>query len=229
MKPIGFQKTLSSGLVLQSAFGTENSIYPDVLQVRIGSNPRFQFDDYSHHYLLRNSVDPIGSMTITRNIDGPVDCQSLYPKSLFQEFGATLISTCKFRIISGTHNGFRTLRNLIREVWLHQTRDGMRLDLINSTLENVRFYKRIGYTTIENSEFRHPTLGTQSVAMFMATDPSVRSFIQKQCARLSNPLRLSTVQKAINAHLNKQEKYNEHRYDNHRHKNERYNDQRSMA
>jgi len=202
MKPNDFQKTLSAGLVLESAFGTENSVYPDILQVRIGNNPRFQVDQYSHHYLLRNDTEPIGSMTITRNVDGPVDCQSLYPKSLFQEFGAMLISTCKFRVIKGAHNGFRTLRNLIREVWLHQTRDGMRLDLINSTIENVRFYNRIGYTVIKNSEFRHPTLGTDSIAMFMATDPSIRSFIQKQCVGLSNPLRLSTVQKVINTPSN---------------------------
>ncbi len=200
MKRNDFQKTLSPGLVLVSAFGTDNSVYEDVLQVRVGNSPCFEFDDYSHHYVLRNGYTLIGSMTITRNIDGPVDCRSLYPKSLFQEFGATLISTCKFRVIKGAHNGFRTLRNLIREVWLHQTRDGMRLDLINSTLENVRFYNRIGYTAIKNSEFRHPTLGTDSIAMFMPTDPSVRSFIQKQCARLSDPLRLSTVQKVVNTY-----------------------------
>jgi len=202
MKTIDFAKTLNSGLVLESAFGTDNSVYEDLLQVRTGNHPRFKVDDYSHHYLLRNDSGPIGSMTITRNIDGPIDCQSKYPKSLFREFGATLISTCKFRVIKGAHNGFRTLRNMIREVWLHQTQDGMRLDLINSTLENVRFYNRIGYTAIKGSEFRHPTLGTQSIAMFMATDPSVRSFIQEQCARLSNPLRLSTVQKVVYAPSN---------------------------
>lgn len=202
MKDNYFKKTLGSGLVLESAFGVQNSVYADVLQVRIGNDPRFEFDKYSHHYLLRSNSEPVGSMTITRNVDGPFDCQAMYPRSLFKEFGPSLISTCKFRVTKGTHNSFGTLRSLIREVWRHQTRDGMRLDLINSTVENVRFYKRIGYTPINNSEFRHPTLGTQSVAMFMATDPSVRSFIQKQCEALSDPLRRSTVQKVVYAPSN---------------------------
>lgn len=202
MKTIDIQKKLGSGLILESAFGTENHTYANILKIRIGNDPRFEVDAYSHHYLLRNDTEAIGAMTITRNVDGPIDCRSLYPESLFREFGTKLISTCKFRVTKGAHNGIATLRSMIREVWLHQTRDGMRLDLINSTLENVRFYNRIGYTSIKSSEFRHPKLGTESIAMFMATDPSVRSFIQKQCAGLSNPLRLSTVQRVVNAPSN---------------------------
>ncbi|MEL7499529.1 MAG: hypothetical protein AAFN77_18135 [Planctomycetota bacterium] len=191
------KQNVASGLQLHVVFGTNNSIYPAVTKSRLGNQPRFEFDEYSYHYLLKDRGQSIGTVTVTRNPDGRIDCQQFYPNALFTQFGDRLCSTCKFYIRRNTATGLRALRFMIRGVWQHQVSHGMRLDVINATPSHIRFYQRIGYSVVANSGFRHPLLGTRSVVMIMATDPDVRSFVQDLFVGLKDQLSLDAVRQFI--------------------------------
>jgi len=190
----------TKNLKIITDFGTGNNTFDAVLHVRRIENSTpvvFDFDHYSQQYCLLHQSTPVGSMTITRHIHGPLDCSECYPHNLLEVYGPVLGSACKFRINPFPFSGFRTLRLMIREVWRDRLQDGTRLDLINAEQKLVPFYKRIGYSVIKGSDFFHPMLGTKSVSLMLATDPTRRSFLRDLFERLPDPLLLIDVLKNL--------------------------------
>lgn len=179
-----------------SAKGTDNELFGNVLRVRghehAGPNV-FHFDDYSSHYVLFAESKPIGCLTATRLQDGPIDCQEFYPAELLSEFGHLLFSCCKLRIVASPNASFQRLRCLIRAGWRHQLQHGARIDLMNAQSSFQAFYQRIGYRPASANHFRHPTLGTESVAMFLAADPNHASFCREEFRGISRPVYMDDV------------------------------------
>lgn len=184
-----------------AAFGVENSLYDHVLKVRQdedGHAAKFDFDAWSTHYVLFYESDPIGSMTVTRHKDGPVDCDEFYPKVLFQRYGDVLVSICKFRIRQGSHTGLGTFRTMTRAVWRNLLEVGVRVDVINIEKSNMVAFRRIGYQVIEGSDFVHPKLGTDSIAMVLSADPTRRSFFSDLFeTEIEQPVLMAEVMQAI--------------------------------
>lgn len=169
----------NSALAIVAQFGSEGVLYEKVLQVRIdenGCSSSFEFDTYSTHYVLFCESDAIGSLTVTRHVDGAIDCKELYPPVLFNRHGDVLASICKFRIHPGPHSSMKTFRMMVRAVWRDLLRLGVRVDVINIEKSNLAAFRRIGYVAIDNSDFIHPKLGTDSIAMVLSADPTHKSF-----------------------------------------------------
>lgn len=104
-------------LTVVADFGIESELFGKVLQVRGDggkSQPQYEFDEYSTHYVLFHNCEPIGSLTATRHVDGKIDCEEFYPAVLFDRYGEQLASICKFRIRPGSHSGMKTFRMMVR-------------------------------------------------------------------------------------------------------------------
>ncbi|WP_052329611.1 N-acyl amino acid synthase FeeM domain-containing protein [Rhodopirellula sp. SWK7] len=193
------------GLSIQRDFGTENRLYEQICSVRFGvegEQAEFDFDRYSYHYGLFVDDQPVGTMTATRLSDGEIDCAHAYPSNVMRVFHDEIYSTCKFRIQRSRCSSMRTLRAMVRAVWQDQLTLGSRLVLINAEQNLVPFYRRMGFHLIAGSDFVHPVLGTQSVALMMSADPTRRSFFTDQFENLCDPLWLDIVLQQCNSEEN---------------------------
>ena len=162
---------------LHRDWGTDHDLFGQVLEVRRQIHGRatvYPFDEYSDHYLLTRDWRPIGSLTVTHASDGPVDCQGFYPDALFDRFGDRLISACKSGLVPH-EGGFGIWRRFVQSGWHELLHRGVRLDVINVRRDRRRAFEAMGYVPIQGCRFTHPTLGTDSVGMFLAADPSRRS------------------------------------------------------
>jgi hypothetical protein len=187
-------------LLLRCGYGTASSIFESVLAIRRTADdalPFYSFDEYSMHYVVFHSGQPVGTLTTPRTRDGLIDCQSCYPPQLIDQYRKQIVSACKFRISSNPHSGMFLLRLMIREAWRDQLADGARLDVINVERKLVPFYRRIGYVALQGWDFVHPTLGTDSVPLILPADPTRRSFCQDLFASVDDPLLLTDVQAVL--------------------------------
>lgn len=165
-----------------SGYGVENNLYGRVLKVRADgakSTAEYEFDEYSYHYVMEWESIPIGSLTSTHFTDGRIDCAEYYPECVMNRYGEQLASTCKFKILQNHELGFLAFRTIVHCYWRDLLKRGVLIDLINIETKNTRPFEKIGYTVLPDSGFIHPTLGTDSVAMFMTADPSRKSLFQK--------------------------------------------------
>jgi hypothetical protein len=170
-------------------YGIHNDVFGDLVRVRQQSGARvnnFEFDSYSFHYGLVHQGEVIGTMTVTRASDGPLDCEQAYPSRLVQTFRDYISSPCKFRIQRGSFSSFRTLRTMLRYMWQDQLSFGCRAMLINADLKLVSFYRRIGFDVMDGSEFIHPLLKTSSVCMHMLAEPTRKSFFSDLFEKVNN-------------------------------------------
>ncbi|MCM2374129.1 N-acyl amino acid synthase FeeM domain-containing protein [Aporhodopirellula aestuarii] len=183
-------------LSIQRDFGTGNALYEQIATVRLGAEgerAEFEFDRYSYHYGLFVDDQPVGTMTATRLADGQIDCAHAYPPGVLRTFADEIYSTCKFRIHRSRCSSMKTLRMMVRAVWRDQLSLGSRLVLINAEKNLVPFYRRMGFHVIAGSDFVHPVLETQSVALMMSADPTRRSFFSDLFEDLCDPLWLEIV------------------------------------
>ncbi|EMI55912.1 N-acyl amino acid synthase FeeM domain-containing protein [Rhodopirellula sallentina] len=186
-------------LSIQRDFGTDNPLYDQIVKIRSdeqGQRSEFGFDRYSYHYALFVDDRPVGTMTATRLADGKIDCEEAYPQKLLRTFRDEIYSTCKFRIHRSRCSSMKTLRAMVRAVWQDQLSLASRLVLINAETTLVPFYRRMGFHVIEGSDFVHPALGTESVALMMPADPNRRSFFSDLFDDLEDPLWMDVVQAA---------------------------------
>ncbi|WP_404310788.1 N-acyl amino acid synthase FeeM domain-containing protein [Neorhodopirellula lusitana] len=181
----------SQDLKIVRVFGTVNDVFTQLRNVRGGtdSSPcEFDFDSYSYHYGLFVNDQAVGTMTVTRAADGIIDCEDLYPGDAIQRYRQVLASPCKFRINSGMHSTLRTLRLMLREAWRDQLTHGTRVVVINAEKLLVRFYNRMGFDVIDNSQFVHPLLGTNSICMSMRADPETDNHFADLFATVDTPI-----------------------------------------
>ena len=177
-------------IVIERAFGVEDRFFDQVIDVRKdGDGPiHNSFDPYSYHYLLRHQGTPVGTMTLTWLADGEIDCQEYYPERLLHLYHDQVISGTKLRINRGECSSLKTLRQFIGCVWQDHVKRGCRLNVMNAERRLAPFYRRLGFQVIEDSDFTHPTLRTESVVLVLAVDPNHRSFFQSIFELSEHPL-----------------------------------------
>lgn len=188
-------------LTIAAAFGINAALYDQALEVRKDENgvaSKFDFDAWSTHYVMFHESEPIGALTATQQKHGPVDCNEFYPQVLFQRYSDVLVSICKFRILPGSYSGMATFRTMVRAVWRDLLQLGVRIDVINIEKSNLAAFRRIGYVIIKDSEFIHPKLGTDSIAMVLSADPTHKSFFADLFeTEIDDPVLMADVLQAI--------------------------------
>lgn len=170
-----------SGITIKSGFGTDISLYGNAISVRKAHGDTelsSKKDERAFHVVVFCESQPVGSLMITRHSDGELDCGEFYPPVLVEKHGTELASVCKFRMLPGKHSGFKTFRLVVREVWRELLRLGIRVDAINIERSNSRVFQRMGYSVVPGFDFIHPTLGTDSIVMVLAADPSRESYFK---------------------------------------------------
>ena len=127
---------------LVSGRKSDSNLYSDVLTVRSNTDPRWddqttQVDNYSDQYCMFVNKTPVGSLGVTRLLDGDVYLSEFCPPQLFEDFQDSLASAYRFRILSEFRRsstllpGLQLSKHLVREVLREQIRKGSRLDVIN--------------------------------------------------------------------------------------------------
>lgn len=197
----------TNSMTVETDKGVDTHVYESVCKVRwsVGRSQktRYTFDEYSHHYLLSVNAQPVAGLTVTRLMDGPIDCQEHYPLEMLVRFRDLIGSACKLcidqRRSPSKSLGRSASRLLVRAAIGHQVELGMRLDLINLVPAMVPYYRRLGYRLIEASDFVHPSLGTASKVMWLAADPDTRSVHQDLFQVITNPLPSASVESVLRA------------------------------
>lgn len=187
----------------------DQALFDDILAIR--NEPynhsdksvlEFPFDVYSDQYRLLVDNKSSGCLTVTRALAGPLDCQKYYPPSLFDNYYDRIVSACKFRILSNVrmaHDGSagRFAPSIVRSAWSDQLNKGARLDIINVQRSYIPYYSRLGYALIDNSNFVHPALGTDSFAMILPADPSRNSIARDLFEKAGDYIYLHEVKSTL--------------------------------
>lgn len=188
------------GSVIQRDWGVDQDTFGQVLEVRRRVHGRatvYDFDHYSAHYLLTRWSQPVGCLTVTHAVDGPVDCRRFYPDALFDEFGDRLVSACKSNIIAGESSP-GDWRRFTRTVWRDLLTRDVRIDVINVRHDRRDAFRAMGYVVIGGCRFGHPTLNTDSVGMFLSVDPDHRSLFRSVFREhLGDVLEIDRVESAL--------------------------------
>jgi len=189
---------------------SDKDLYLDILNVR--NDPynhsnllelAYPFDFYSDHYRLMVDGITAGALTVTQARNGTIDCEEYIPKALVENFREVICSACKFRVIKQRikHIEKRSKMELpmqvLKSAYKDQLNKGSRLDIINAHKTFSRYYTKMGYLPIENSDFIHPVLGTESIIMYLPVDPSRKTAVQDLFAQYDDPLMLSEVQRIL--------------------------------
>lgn len=202
-------KTIPLELSIDYGRVDDVDLFFDILQVRNEvykladfTSLIFPFDKYSDQYRLSLEDRPSGCLTVTRALEGEIDCSEYYPEALLETFHEEIVSALKFRILNTVfkdlHAHSRMLSStLVRTAWQDQLNKGARLDLINVERSYIPYYRRMGYHLIEDSNFTHPTLGTDSYCMFLPADPNSKSIAQDLFQQADRPLYLDEVQRVL--------------------------------
>ena len=142
--------------------------YSQVLSIRElgGSNsPIDIYDTWSDIYLMCLNDSPCSTMRVTQARDGHLDIEQFYPNFLKRPDLRTVIGSAnRLYKRNDIECSPSFIYKFIVEVWKDQYTDGMRIDLINTTLKMVPYYLRLGYLKV-GEPFEHPRTKIQSVAM----------------------------------------------------------------
>jgi hypothetical protein len=166
-----------------------SSLYSDILSVRNHTDDRWPdqrtpVDQYSDQYCMYVDGTPVGSLGVTRALDGDIYLHEFCPPQLLDAFRETIVSAYRFRILPEFRRtasqvpGLSLSRYMTRESWREQIAKGAGLDVINIERTHAPLYARMGYVFCEGSEYLDPVLGTPSCLMFLPVDPDRPSVIQ---------------------------------------------------
>ena len=78
-------------------------------------------DNYSDHYCMFVENEPVGSLGVTRALDGDVYLKEYCPPQILDEFGDMIVSAYRFRILPGYRRssplagGLGLSRQMVRE------------------------------------------------------------------------------------------------------------------
>ncbi|MFN8390866.1 MAG: hypothetical protein U0136_11295 [Bdellovibrionota bacterium] len=166
-----------------------DELFNDILKVRHQTDDRWPdqrtpVDEYSDHYCMYVDGQPVGSLGVTRALDGDVYLHEYCPPPLVDEFHDSLVSAYRFRILHDFRRSSQLVpdialsRHMVREAWREQISKGANLDLINIEKTHVPLYQRMGYVVCDGYDYLDPILGTPSCLMFLPVDPDRPSFIR---------------------------------------------------
>ena len=174
---------------LVSGRKNDSELYSSVLSVRMNTDPRWAdqgtpVDNHSHQYCMFVNKTPVGSLGVTRLLEGEVYLNEFCPPQLFEDFHDCLVSAYRYRILSDFRRSSHLIpelqlsRHFVRETWREQIKMGARIDVINIEMTHVPLYQRMGYLRCEGYDYIDPILGTPSGIMYLPTDPDRSSIIQ---------------------------------------------------
>lgn len=167
---------------------SDTKLYQDILSIRSQTDPRWpdqstKEDDYSDHYCMYVNDSPVGSLGVTRALDGDMFMQEFFPPQILEEFHEVIASAYRFRILDAYRQtsprvpGISLANRITREAWREQIAKGTALDIINIEKTHVRYYERMGHILCEGYDYIDPKIGTPSCIMFIPVDPKHQSFI----------------------------------------------------
>lgn len=143
--------------------------YFEAVEIRKSSNaacPIDIYDNWSDIYLLYKNNAPCATMRVAQARDGALDVEDFYPTHMLKS---------ELRSHIGSANSLYKLKNsncthedvflFIKQVWVDQYIDGMRIDLINATIPMALYYRNLGYKQI-GSRFVHPSTKKESIALY---------------------------------------------------------------
>ncbi len=128
-------------------------------------------DAYSQLWLAMVGDRPVGTMRVTYARDGRVDCEEVLPSALLTKFRHTIGSAGRFAVPSDVPAEWRIARVLIDTTWSYAVAEGMRLDIITAKPRAIRYYERLGYHLVPDSEFEYALWGVPSHVMILPVDP----------------------------------------------------------
>ncbi|MCC6221298.1 MAG: hypothetical protein IT291_08680 [Deltaproteobacteria bacterium] len=174
--------------VLKSGRIGDEELFRDILTVRNATDDRWpdqrtSVDYHSDHYCMYVDNLPVGSLGVTRALDGEIFMAEYCPPRLLEEFHDSLVSAYRFRIkkeyrrSSTLIPGISLSRQIVREAWREQISKGAGIDVINIEKSYARLYEAMGYVLCDGSAYTDPVLGTESCIMFLPVDPNRESFI----------------------------------------------------
>jgi len=184
-----WQSTGKNICQLVSGRKVDSALYSNILSVRVNTDSRWAdqgtpVDNHSDHYCMFVNKVPVGSLGVTRLLEGEVYLNEFCPPQLFEDYRDSLVSAYRYRILSDFRRGsalvpeLQLSKYLVREAWREQIRKGARIDVINIEMTHVPLYQRMGYVLCEGYNYLDPVLGTPSGVMFLPTDPDRSSIIQ---------------------------------------------------
>ena len=161
----------------------DSDLFTEVLRIRQSTGlPEQAVTDASDKsadiYLLAKDGRNIATMRVNQVRRGAVDCSEFYPRALLEDFSHCLGSASRLVRDQSVKACPGDIRFFLREVWRHQFRDGMRIDVTNCHEDMEPFYVRLGYRQAADFKFTHPRLSTPSLVMIMVADPSAETPIK---------------------------------------------------
>lgn len=178
------------GLRVMGLQGSEHPRFNEVMRVRENNGDStllHPFDSLSTHYLMTCGNQPVGAMTAVPYTSGLIDCELFYPQAFLQMEAERVFSFVKNRVNRFEHTSLRTIRWFARACWQDQASTyGMRWDIINVEVSNRRRFESVGYICLDQFDFVHPFLGTDSRTMLLGADSSRPSWFQPIFQSLSN-------------------------------------------
>ncbi len=178
-------------------FDRNSALFEEVCRIRSSASesddsPNDRYDENADLYLLKFRDDFIATMRVNLARRGLLDCQEYYPQDFLADYSDWIGSASRLARDRKASACPDRVKWFIREVWRHQFRAGLRLDLINCHQRMENFYVHLGYRRIEGYNFVHPRLSTPSFVMLLAANSDIESPIQDVFA--SEEARLARVQ-----------------------------------
>src|SRR5690606_30828641 len=120
--------------LLSGRISNEN-LYNDIISIRCQTDPRWPDqktaeDNYSDHYCMYVDGNPVGSLGVTRALDGGVFLEQFCPPQILDQFHDVLVSAYRFRILEQYRQtstrvpGISLSRHMVREAWRDQIAKG---------------------------------------------------------------------------------------------------------
>ncbi|PAY19042.1 hypothetical protein CKO51_12885 [Rhodopirellula sp. SM50] len=152
-----------------------------------------EFDETADHYIQEQNGVPTVTMRVNQARRGELDCESYYPSPVLKML-RPLIGSASRLTKSPLHRGSpKEVFEFVAAVWRDQHLDGMRIDLINVHIPMIPLYNRMGYQIAPHSRFVHPRLQTDSVVMFLVSDPRRKSAISHAFENYFDPASLDAI------------------------------------
>lgn len=188
--------TSGTGLEVKVTYGDWSRVYFHCQLVRADAGDEhvhYPFDAHSYHFVLYHEGTAVGAMTTTCCMDGAVDQDQFYPRSLLHTHQSCVFSSCKLRINPFKLQGLGSFRLLVQSAWSYLLHLGLRIDVMNCEVDKRSRYEAVGYRCLKGFDFVHADLGTASRVMILSADPNHPSLFRKSFRSLTNQVSLAEL------------------------------------
>ncbi len=168
---------------------SDPALFDSVMKIREKTDSRWPdqstpADAYSDHYCLWVNDAPVGCLSMTRALHGPIFLQEYFPKVLFEHYHDRIMSAYRFRLLpkfrrtSQRSTGVSLAGVMAKEAWREQIAKGVGLDVIDVEATYVKYYQRLGYVHCEGHDFICPIFHEPIAVLYLPTDPTRESLVK---------------------------------------------------